>query len=299
MKRDICDGDFFGRLEALSLNYKTVMSGGFGGGHKSTRYGSSVEFADFREYTPGDDIRRIDWNIYGRFERYFIKLYVDERQLSTHIYIDCSSSMEWGEPEKAAAALRFAAAAGFMSVQEMDKVVFRAIEGGQCRDITGTIVGREAFYDAAHILGELAFEGESDIGAAVQSALNPGYDNGLSIIISDFLTENDWKSAVDFLCYRHREVLLVQILSPDELDPTLSGRVFLRDLESASDDDGRNMKYDINNAALKAYSEAVEFYTGELRSFAASRGAGYMLVNAATPIERVIFKDSYEAGLVK
>ena len=164
--KQIIDGGFIAMLEARDLRMQNPMNGMFGGNRRSRAYGSSAEFADFREYAPGDDLRRIDWNLYARFEKLYLKLFVDERQLHHKIYIDASASMDWGEPNKAHIALKIAAAVGFLSVQSMDRVSFYAIHEDTCEDLCQTVVGREAFYNAVNMLNEVDFYGDGDMGAA-------------------------------------------------------------------------------------------------------------------------------------
>ena len=117
--------EFFRRLETCALNLRSDLNGFFGGKHLVKTYGQTVEFADYREYMLGDDIRRIDWNLYSRFEKYFLKLFTDERQMHTQIYLDCSASMGRTNPQKADYAAAFAAALGFLSVHNMDKLSYR------------------------------------------------------------------------------------------------------------------------------------------------------------------------------
>ena len=231
--KKIVDGAFLSTLEVLDLNVKQLMNGNFGGNRRSSTYGSSAEFADFREYTAGDDLRRIDWNIYGRFEKLFIKLYIDERQLHNRVYIDTSFSMDFGEPQKSYAALRVAAALGFISVQAMDKVSFYALSGDECEDLCRTVMGKDAFYLAADRLNEVTFSGDTDLAASVMSCENPGRNDGITYIISDFLTESDWKSAVDWLLFKGRQVVLIQILSRDEISPGMSGKLQLMEIGRA------------------------------------------------------------------
>ena len=120
--RQVLDGAFLAMLEARDLKIRDPMNGLFGGNRRSKAYGSSAEFADFREYVPGDDLRRIDWNLYGRFEKLFLKLFVDERQLHHRIYIDASASMDWGEPSKADTALKLAAAMALADLVSEDEL---------------------------------------------------------------------------------------------------------------------------------------------------------------------------------
>ena len=142
MKRRILDGDFLDRLDAAALCLKSQMTGYFGGTRKARSYGNTVEFADFREYFPGDDIRRIDWNVYARFEKYFIKLFTDERQMQNQILIDCSMSMACGEPEKATAALRIAAAFGYLSVCSMDRVSYKLLREDRADELPFNVTAR-------------------------------------------------------------------------------------------------------------------------------------------------------------
>ena len=299
MKRRILDGAFLDRLDAASLLMKNPMTGYFGGGRKARSYGSTVEFADFREYFPGDDIRRIDWNVYARFEKYFIRLFTDERQMHNHILIDLSGSMACGEPEKAQAALRIAAAFGYLSVSAMDRVTFKLLKGNKAEDIGITVYNKDSFYRAAQFLEDVEFEGETDLEEAIVNIENPGYDDGLTIIISDFLTESNWKKAVDFLTFKRREVLMIQVLSPDELYPNFDGRVHMIDAESISFDDPKNMRMRVTRKMVEAYQRAFDDYEKELIDFCASREATFFTVSSDDPIEKVIFGKGAEVELIK
>lgn len=297
--RRVIDDSFIAMLESRDLRIQKPMDGLFGGNRRSAAYGSSAEFADFREYNPGDDLRRIDWNLYARFEKLMLKLFVDERQLHHRIYLDASASMDWGEPNKADAALKLAAALGFLSVQAMDRVTFYAIHENSCEDLCRTVVGREAFYNAAGILDRLKFFGEGDMGAAICGQEDPGKGDGLSVIISDFFTDSDWRSAVDRLLFLGREVHLIQVISRDEITPELSGKVLMLDAESFDEEDERNYRTEITRSSVKAYEEAFEFHQKELRDFCAARGVGFVTVCSDESIERMLFQKATEVGLIQ
>jgi len=299
MKRRILDGDFLDRLDAAALLLKTPMTGFFGGGRKARSYGNTVEFADFREYFPGDDIRRIDWNVYARFEKYFIKLFTDERQMHNQIYIDCSASMACGKPEKATAALRVAAAFGYLSVDSMDRVSYKLIQGDKAVDLGFTVTNKNSFYRAAQALENVDFEGEADLEKSFLTEESPGRDDGLTIIISDFFTESDWKKAIDFLLYNRREVMLIQVLSPDEMYPDFDGRVHLIDSESIDLGDGKNMRLAVTKKMMAAYQTALNDYEEEIVNFCASRNVTFLSVLSDDPIEKVIFEKGYEAEVIK
>lgn len=298
MKGSYLSDAFFSRLETLSLNLRTNLAGFFGGKHLVRTYGQTVEFADYREYMLGDDIRRIDWNLYSRFEKYFLKLFTDERQMHVQIFLDCSASIGKENPQKAAYAVGVASALGFLAVQNMDKLSLKLVKGNHAEDPFGTIVGKNSFFRVVGELEKLEFENDADLAAAVTST-PVGTNDGLTVIVSDFLTENDsWKKAVDYLTYKKRQVLLVQVLTPDELDPAYNGRVHLVDSESESMLDERNMKIKITKSMLDAYMEALADMKEDMRTFCASREAGYISVSTEQPIERVLFGELFKAGIM-
>ena len=298
MKVSYINDDFFSQLETCALNLRTDLTGFFGGKHLVKTYGQTVEFADYREYMLGDDIRRIDWNLFSRFEKFFLKLFTDERQMHTQIYIDCSASMGKPNAKKAAYALGFAAALGFLSVHNMDKLSYRLIRGGSCTDPFGLIVGKTPFFRAVSEFESIPFEEEADLGEAILSS-EVSNGNGLSVIVSDFFTESDWKKAVDFLCYKKRQVLLVQVLAPEERDPSYSGRVNLIDSESADALDERNMKINATRGMQLAYAEALKDYLADMRSFCTSRGAEFVSVTCDKPIEKELFGELLKTGILE
>ncbi len=298
MKGSYLNDEFFSRLETLSLELRADLAGFFGGKHLVRTYGQTVEFADYREYMLGDDIRRIDWNLYSRFEKFFLKLFTDERQMHTQIFLDCSGSMGKVNPEKAEYAIAVAAALGYLSVHNMDKVSFKLINGERSEDPFGTIVGKRAFFNAISTLKTLEFDGESDLRESIINAPNPGNNDGLTVIVSDFFTDSDWKSAVDYLCYKKRQVLLVQVLTPEERDPLYMGRMNLIDAESLDVQDEKNMKMKIDRASQNAYEKALAEIYENISTFANSRGVAFVSVCTNQPIEKVLFKELLKVGIM-
>lgn len=299
MKLSYLNDGFFSRLETLALNLKTNLSGYFGGKHLVSTYGQTVEFSDFREYQPGDDIRRIDWNLYSRFEKYFLKLFTDERQMQVQIFIDCSASMGKDNPKKAAYVVATAAALGFLAVQNMDKASFYLMKGDNAENENGTIVGKNAFFRAMNTLEEINFDGETDIEKCVTNCRDTGTNNGLTVIVSDFFTDSNWKKAVDYLAYKKRQVLLVQVLTPEEINPAYDGRVNLLDSEAVDASDEKNLKVKITRGMLQAYEEALEEFRADLKSFCSKRGADFVSVNTDTPIERMLFGELLKVGIME
>ena len=298
MKQSYINDRFFSRLEALAFNLKSNLTGYFGGKHLVTTYGQTVEFADYREYQLGDDIRRIDWNLYSRFEKYFLKLFTDERQMQVQIFLDCSASMGKDNPVKGGYAVATAAALGFLAVHNMDKVSFNLMKGNHAENPFGTIIGKNSFFRAISNIEEMQFEGETDIESCIAGCPDTGTKNGLTVIISDFFTDSDWKKAVDYLCYKKRQVMLIQILTPDEIDPSYDGRVHLFDSESEDAADPRNMKLKINSGMLKAYEEALNNFVQDIRSFCTKRSVDFISVSTEAPIERVLFGELFKTGII-
>lgn len=298
MKVSYLNDQFFSRLETMSLELRSNLAGYFGGQHLVKTYGQTVEFADYREYQLGDDIRRIDWNLYSRFEKYFLKLFTDERQMQVQIFLDCSASMGKDQPEKAAFTVATAAALGYLSVHNMDKVSFNIMKGNVADNPFGTIIGKQAFFRAISSLEEVEFDEESDIEACVTSCPDTSTNNGITVIISDFFTESNWKKAVDYLLYKKRQVLLVQVLSPEEEDPAYDGRVNLIDSESVDLSDSKNMKLRITRSMQIAYAEALSDFKEDIRSYCNRRGVDFISVRSDSAIERVLFGELLKVGIM-
>lgn len=299
MKVSYINDEFFSRLETSSIYLKANLAGFFGGKHLVKTYGQTVEFADYREYMLGDDIRRIDWNLYSRFEKYYLKLFTDERQMHTRIFLDCSASMGKPNAEKGAYAIGFAAALGFLSVHNMDKLSIYSLEGDRAVNPFGTIVGKTAFFRAVGELEKIQFDGETDLERAIVNCADSGSNDGLSVIISDFFTESSWKRAVDYLCYKKRQVLLIQVLSSEDVDPSYDGRVNLIDSESVDVADDKNLRLRITRSMQYAYDDALKDYMDEIRTFCHSRGADFITVNCDEPIERAIFGKLLNVGIIE
>ncbi|MBQ7785193.1 MAG: DUF58 domain-containing protein [Clostridia bacterium] len=292
----ILDGAFLNCLDTLDLYVHEMKSGHYSGARRSRAYGSSPEFADYREYVQGDDLRRIDWNLAGRFEKYYIKRFIDEKQGRNRIYLDMSASM--GMPEqKGMTALRLAAALMYLSVSGMDCVSLQMLSGNRSADLCGNIVGREGFYGAVRKLETLCFAGETDLRSAIGSDPNPGFDDGVTYIISDFLTDSDWKSAVDMLLGRRREVAVIQVLSPQELEPDFSGTQCFCDAERTGD--GARIQMDVDRSAMEAYRKTLEGFLADIRRFCASRGVPFMMVRSDERVEDALLTKGCVEELIR
>lgn len=286
--------ELLAQIENLQMLLKNNVAGMFGGNHKSRTYGSSCEFADYRDYVDGDDTTKLDWNAYARFDKLYLKLFLDERQMHTRIYIDASRSMEYGDPKKAERALLYAATLAYLSVCEMDKVSIYVIKDKAIHEIIRGMVGKEAFLSSINKLEEIVFDGDSFISEAIIPA-NVGYGDGLSVIISDFLTDNDYEAAIDHLIGKKRDVFCLQILSMDELSPQARGKVHFFDSENAS----LFYRKDIDREIAKAYKRALEYATSRIRDYCNARGADYLLVSAEDKPQDVLFEKFINMGVFR
>ncbi len=187
---------------------------------------------------------------------------------------------------------------GFCRYITWTKVSFKLIRGDRAEDPFGLLVGKRAFFRAVSELENLTFTGDSDIGTAV-TGCETGTRDGLTVIISDFFTDSDWRKAVNFLKYKSRQVLLVQVLTREELDPTYNGHVSLIDSESEDMMDDRNMKMRINRGMLSAYGESNEGFSERNSAFLRLPRCRIHVVNTQEPIERVLFGELLKVGILQ
>ena len=294
MKKMVIDEAFLSQLEQLGTLLKNNVAGMFGGNRRSKNLGSSCEFADYRDYMPGDDVTKIDWNAYARFDKLYEKLYFDERQMHTRIYIDASRSMAHGSEDKAEAALKLAAAFAYLSISEMDKVSIYAIRGNRLEDVAIGMVGKDSYLGCVGRLNELEFDSDSKISEAiVPSAVGRG--DGYSIIISDFLTDENYEAAIDRFAEQKRDILCVQILSREELNPQMRGKMHLFD----SEDQAKFFRKKIDQDVVRAYKDALKYVTDRIRSYCESRGGFYMLTSADAELSEIFFDKFIDMGVVK
>lgn len=284
MSKSIINEEFLQQVERLQMLVKNNVAGMFGGNHKSKNFGSSCEFADMRGYIPGDDVTKIDWKVFARTDSLYTRRYLDERQMHTRIYIDASRSMSFGNGKKDEQALKISAVLAYLSVCEMDKVSVYSLRDLQIEDIIKGMVGKESYTTSINQLNSIDFYGDSCISDCILPS-SVGYGDGMSIIISDFLTDNDYEKAIDFLISKKRHVLCIQVLSKDELKPMLRGKMHLYDSENSEHFFRKNINRDI----IDAYKKALEYVTTRVRDYCTVRGADYLLVSAEDNLSEVFF----------
>lgn len=294
MKKLVIDEAFLEELERLQTVLKNNVAGMFGGNRQSKSFGSSCEFADYRDYMPGDDITKIDWNAYARFDKLYEKLYFDERQMHTKIYIDASRSMIYGDGTKAEQAIRLAAAWAYLSVCEMDKVSIYAIHDGVVTEVISGMVGKDSYLTYINKLNDIEFGGDIFWSEALLPS-SVGMGDGISVLISDFLTDNDYEQAIDFLASKRRDIVCMQILSREEINPQIRGKVHLFDSENSKKDYRKNVNKDISDAYKRALKHVIE----RIKNYCEARGASYLMSADDVSVGDVFFGTLSDMGVVE
>lgn len=291
MSGRIFDTEFLKKLDTIAINVRMQMSNGGGGNRKSRSKGSSVEFSDFREYTAGDDFRRIDWNAYGRFDKLFVKLFMEEQEALINIFVDASKSMDFGNPKKSEMALKLAGVLSFLALNNLDRVCINSVTENGLKP-SSQVTGRSMFDRCIGFLENIQFEGATDLNTAIKK--KELRSRGMSIIISDFFTAGGIEEAVKYLLYKKQDVFLIHLLSTEELQPQLEGQIRLLDSET-----NQAMDVAVTPVLLKQYHQKLNEFCSGIREFAARMGATYIQSSSADSIEKIVFEQFTGAGVIR
>jgi uncharacterized protein (DUF58 family) len=298
------------KLERLTLSADSVRVGVMKGERHSRKRGSSIEFSDYRNYAQGDDLRRLDWNVYARLERPFIKLTQDEEDLAVHILVDTSASMNWprGEGDETAMenklrfALQLTGGLGYIGLLSGDLVYTTLLDAANHR-AWGPFRGRrngwsllqflEAHYRALiDAPGETT--GKTTLGISLRDYALRGRRPGLLLLLSDLYSLDDYRAGLSALLGRGYEIALLHILSPDEAAPELDGDLKLRDVET-----GEVAEVSLDAAVLDDYSARLGAWQEELRAFSSPRGIHYQTIVTDAGWDRVLLQGLRRQGVVR
>ncbi|MBS1251217.1 MAG: hypothetical protein MAG451_00248 [Anaerolineales bacterium] len=285
------DEKFLRQLERLAILSKRAMAGEIQGERRSPKRGQSVEFADYRNYTRGDDFRQIDWNVYARLERFFVKLFVEEEDLTVHLLIDTSRSMDWGAPNKLWYAQRATAALGYIALAGFDRVTVSAFNAGLAETMRPRR-GKQQTFALFDFLAGLAVDGTTDMRTSLQRYAQQTPRAGPLMLITDLL-DPSWQDGLRALQSRPFEITILHVLSPDEIDPMLEGDLRLIDTET-----GRPIEVTADFDLLSSYRENVQRWFEEIREFCSRRGIAYAQVDTTAPFERLIFALLQQRGVL-
>src|SRR4051812_48322647 len=288
--------DLLRRLEQLQLLAQRRAKSSVKGERRSKARGQSVEFADYRNYTAGDDFRYLDWNLYGRLERLFLKLYEEERELPLRVFLDASESMTFGTPVKFDFARQIAAAIGYVALCGFDRVTVCPFpdkpDEAAARGALRSVRGRKSALTFFQNLSQITAHGVANLNEALRRGALEARQAGVAIVLTDFLDPAGYESGLSALVGRGFQVNAVQILAPDELNPATYGDLRLVDSES-----GAMQEVTFGKFRLKAYQQTVANFCQRLREHCKSRGIHFFSVSSAESLEQLLLRQLREAQL--
>lgn len=283
--------ELMARLERLELVTRKVFRGHLKGERRSNRKGESVEFADYRSYVPGDDLRFIDWNLYARLDRLYLKLFQEEEDLHFYCLIDASPSMSFGNPTKLQCAKKLAAALGFVGLCRSDRVVIDTLGGIKS---SAPMRGRTQLWRMLEQLEQIEANDPTHMLDGVKrfSLRNPG--KGIIVLITDLMDKTGYEAALRMLIAKQMDLFVIHMLSPEELDPTLLG-----DLRLIDSEDRDETEITVSRAVLKKYRQTLEQFVSQAKQFCARRSITYMLTPSDRAVDVIVTQYLRERGLVQ
>ncbi|MBB6621985.1 DUF58 domain-containing protein [Clostridium gasigenes] len=286
MSVKIFNEDFFKKLNKINMHINFKLSSGTQGGRKSKAKGVSVEFSDYREYAAGDDFRRIDWNAYGRFDKFFIKVFMEEREGVFNFFIDKSKSMDYGEVNKKDTALKVVGALSYIALNNLDRVNINTMESGTVKSLKSA-TGNKGFQRILKELESMEFDGSTDLSQSIKKRnLN---SRGISIVVSDFLNNNGLETleeGLKYLAFKKQEIILVQILAEEEINPQFNNEITFIDSET-----NENLKMSLTPSIIKDYKNSLKKYNKEIESLVKKYGGKLISVSSSKSIEEIILND--------
>lgn len=272
----IIDQHFQELLKTLTVRIRLSLKSGNLGSKRSKAIGSSVEFSDYREYLPGDDFRRIDWNAYARFERVFIKLFMQEQESPVTIFMDKSDSMK--EHNKRETAIKVTGTFSYVALADYDTVSLVMFEDG-IKETLVNLRGSSSFNRVITGLEEASFNGMSNLYESIYR-WQPKLKKGISILVSDLMYDHQIEKVIRLLAFNKQRVIVCHVLSKEELSPVFDENVRIIDSETKD-------YMDINTGieAINLYKKKLDTYLKEIKSICTKYGVDYMLVNTDQPIE--------------
>lgn len=285
--------ELLAQLEKLELVSRKVFRGRMKGERRSKRKGQSVEFADFRNYVSGDDLRFIDWNTYARLDKLFLKLFMEEEDLHFYALIDASHSMTFGEPSKLHYAKQLAAALGFIGLVRTDRVRIETL-GQPVKQSSPVLRGRKSVWRMIDELDKIEAQEQSSLAAGIKNFCLRNSGKGILVLITDLMDKQGYEAAFRYLVAQQMDVYVVHVLSAEELDPDVKGDLKLVDCE-----DGDVAEITASAPLLKRYKQTLAAFVDGAKNFCNRRGMNYLLAKNQTPVEQFITSYLQQRGLVR
>jgi uncharacterized protein (DUF58 family) len=320
---ELLSPEFCARLDRMDLRSRRVFAGKLQGERRSKRRGQSVEFEDYRTYVPGDDLRHLDWNVFARLDRFFIKVFQHEEDLSCHVVLDVSASMDAGAPAKIAAAQRAAMALAYVALVNNNRVAMSAFDGSSLRWV-GPMRGRRSLQRLARFVIEAGWpagridatgDAPASIGVrgfagAMRAVAQSRSGKGVMVLLSDFLIPDGYDEGLRLLSTEGAagfDTWCLQVLSPGELDPAKEGSgaaaspapTLIGDLELIDAETGRSTNVTLTSELLARYRAATQAYIEKLRAFCAARGMTHLLVPSDASTEDLVMHHLRARGVLR
>ncbi len=281
------------QLERLELVTRKVFRGRMKGERRSRRKGQSVEFADFRNYVPGDDLRFIDWNLYARLEKLFLKLFLEEEDLHFYALVDASTSMDFGDPTKLFYAKQLAAALGFVGLCRADRVKVEAL--GAARSSPGPVLrGRHSVWRMLEHLEGISPGIDVPLATSIRDFCLRNSGKGILVLITDLMDKSGYETALRFLLTQDMDIYVLHVLSPEELDPAVKGDLKLVDCE-----DKDVAEITVSRPLLDRYKRTLASFINGAKDFCTRRGMNYLMTSTDTSVEQLVTSYLRQRGLVK
>ena len=281
------------QLQRMELISRKVFRGRMKGEKRSKRKGQSVEFADFRNYVAGDDLRFVDWNLYARLDKLFLKLFLEEEDLHFYGLIDTSASMMFGQPSKFHFAKQLAGALGFIGLCRADRVRLETLSTGN--DRPGPILrGRRSVWRIIEYLEQLETQESTSLADGVRNFCVRNSGQGIVVLISDLFDKDGFEEGLRYLVAQRMDVFVIHVLSPEEINPEYRGDLKLVDCE-----DGDEAEISVSKPLLDRYQQTLAAFTQRARTFCGQRGMTYMMTSTGVPVAELITKYLRRRGLVR
>jgi uncharacterized protein (DUF58 family) len=292
-EQPLLDPQFLHRLEQLELVSRKIFQGRMKGERRSKKKGQSVEFADFRNYVIGDDLRFLDWNLYARLDKLFLRLFFEEEDLHFYILLDNSLSMDFGNPTKLHYARQIAAALGFIGLVNLDRVVLEVFNNRLAQSLPA-LRGRRSLWRMMDFLQQIEPAGPSDMAKALRAFSLKCSGKGVVVVLSDFMEKGGYEEALRYLIARQLDIYVIQVLSQEEIEPEIVGDLKLTDIE---DDDVAEIT--VSGPLLKRYKQNLAAYRAGMHEFCTRRGVSYLFTSNQVPFERLVLTYLRQRGLVR
>ncbi len=281
------------KLEQLEILSRKIFMGRMKGERRSKKKGESVEFADYRNYVVGDDLRFLDWNIYARLERLLLKLFMEEEDLNVTILFDVSKSMDWGRPHKGLYVKRVAAALAYIGLVNYDRVSLYGYSSTLAHEMRG-VRGRRLVAQVVKFLEDIEYDGVSDFTAVAKRFAVRYTGKGVVVVLGDFMDKSGYEDGIRYLLGRDLDLYVIQTLSPEEIDPTLVGDLKLRDVE---DDDLAEVT--ISKPLLDRYKANLQAYCAALKNHCTRRGITYLFTSTRVDFDVLVMSYLRHRGLLR